>query len=76
MHVSGKKFYALSMWHHYSDSDNSELSMCLLAGRYGGKCSKDGLAARGGGHWALLGCYHEGKIILCIEGKLYCAYLL
>lgn len=52
------------------------MSMCLLAGRYGGKCSKDGLAARGGGRWALLGCYHEGKIILCIEGKLYCAYLL
>lgn len=42
------------------------MSMGLTGGRHGEKCSGDGLTARGGGRWALLGCYYEGKIILCI----------
>lgn len=49
---------------HYSD--NLEMSMGISAGRYGWKCSEDGLTTRGGGCWALLGCYYKGKIIFCI----------
>lgn len=42
------------------------MSMGISASRYGWKCSEDGLTPRGGGGWALLGCYYEGKIIFCI----------
>lgn len=42
------------------------MSMDISAGRYGWKCSEDGLTTRGGGCWALLGCSYEGKIIFCI----------
>lgn len=49
---------------HYSD--NLEMSMGISAARYGWKCSENGLTPRGGGGWALLGCYYKGKIIFCI----------